>query len=66
MDGPALYRWIAGSHPALTGRVLFVTGDALGAAAARFLSESGRPYLEKPLIPADVARLVLGFPLRRP
>jgi two-component system NtrC family sensor kinase len=62
MDGPALFSWMEAHHPGLTERVLFVTGDALGPTAGRFLAASGRPVLEKPFAPADVARLVVGFP----
>jgi len=61
MDGPALFRWIGAHYPALVERMLFVTGDALGPAAGRFLAESGRPFLEKPFTPADVVRLVQSF-----
>ncbi|MBX3582131.1 MAG: PAS domain S-box protein [Rhizobiaceae bacterium] len=64
VDGPALFRWIAENHPPLTQRVLFVTGDALGPAAGRFLAESSRPFLEKPFTPSDVVRLVADFPPR--
>jgi PAS domain S-box-containing protein len=64
MDGPALFRWIETHHPALVERILFVTGDALGPAAGRFLAESGRPFLEKPFTPADVARLIAHFAQR--
>ncbi len=64
MDGPALFHWIKAHHPALVERILFVTGDALGPAAGRFLAESGRPFLEKPFTPADVARLIAGFAQR--
>jgi PAS domain S-box-containing protein len=64
MDGPALFRWIEAHHPALVDRVMFVTGDALGPAAGRFLAESARPFLEKPFTPADVVRLIAGFAQR--
>jgi PAS domain S-box-containing protein len=64
VDGPALFQWIKANHPALVERILFVTGDALGPAAGRFLSQSGRPFLEKPFTPADVARLVADFASR--
>lgn len=65
IDGPALFRWMQAHHPVLVDRTLFVTGDALGPAAGRFLAESGRPVLEKPFSPPEVARLVAGFPPRR-
>lgn len=64
MDGPALFQWIKTHHPSLVDRIVFVTGDALGPAAGRFLAESGRPFLEKPFTPANVARLIAGFPQR--
>lgn len=64
IDGPRLYRWLADHHPALAERTLFVTGDALGSTAGRFLAESQRPVLEKPFALADVARLVGEFPPR--
>jgi len=58
LDGPGLFAWLQGSRPELCGRVGFVTGDVLGAGAARFLEESGRPYLEKPFTPASVADFI--------
>jgi CheY-like chemotaxis protein len=61
IDGPALFAWIEAHHPELALRTLFVTGDALGPVAGRFLAQSGRPVLEKPFVPADVARIVAGF-----
>jgi two-component system NtrC family sensor kinase len=64
IDGPKLFRWISAHHPALAKRTVFVTGDALGPAAGLFLARSRRPVLEKPFTPADVARLISGFPPR--
>jgi PAS domain S-box-containing protein len=58
LDGPGLFAWLQASRPELCGRVGFVTGDTLGAGAARFLEESGRPYLEKPFTPASVADFI--------
>ena len=58
LDGPGLFRWLAEHHPRLAHRTMFVTGDALGPVAGRFLAESRRPVLEKPFTPADVVRLV--------
>jgi len=64
LDGPAFFRWLAAEHPDLAQRTLFVTGDALGPAAGRFLAQSGQPVLEKPFTLADVTRIVQGFPAR--
>jgi two-component system NtrC family sensor kinase len=64
VDGPALFRWMEAHHPDLASRTLFVTGDALGPAAGRFLASSERPVLEKPFAPADLVRLVTELPPR--
>ncbi|HEX9568849.1 MAG TPA: response regulator, partial [Rhodospirillales bacterium] len=64
IDGPALFRWMEAHHPDLASRTLFVTGDALGPAAGRFLASSRRPVLEKPFPPAHLVRLVTELPLR--
>jgi two-component system NtrC family sensor kinase len=64
VDGPTLFRWIETHHPVLVERTVFITGDALGPTAGRFLAGCGRPVLEKPFPPADVVRLAAGFPSR--
>ena len=64
LDGPGLFRWLQAERPDLAERTLFVTGDALGPAAGRFLAECGQPVLEKPFALADVIRLVLALPAR--
>jgi PAS domain S-box-containing protein len=58
LDGPGLFRWLEVHHPRLAQRTVFVTGDALGPVAGRFLAESGRPVLEKPFTPAEVVHIV--------
>ena len=63
VDGPAFYRAIAVSSPALVRRLIFVTGDVAGTEAGRFLEESGCRWLTKPFRLADLLRLareVLG------
>jgi CheY-like chemotaxis protein len=57
-DGPQLYAWIKAERPELADRVAFATGDTLGMAAARFLSEAKRPVLEKPFTPEAVSRFL--------
>ena len=47
-DGPALYRRILDTTPALAGRLIIVTGDAQSAEAERFLRESRCRWLAKP------------------
>jgi len=54
MDGAALALAIAERWPRLAGRVLLVTGDAIGAESNVRLREAGLPVFEKPL---DLAAL---------
>jgi PAS domain S-box-containing protein len=58
LNGPDLYRELQVSYPDLLERIAFITGDALGEGAHQFLSEANCPYLEKPVFPAAVRRLV--------
>ncbi len=58
LDGPALYDWIERHRPQLVRRIGFVTGDTLGASAARFIGRTGRPVIEKPFTPESVRALV--------
>jgi two-component system NtrC family sensor kinase len=58
IDGPALYSWLNDHRPHLAGRIAFVTGDTLGAAAGGFLATAGRPILQKPFVPAELRRLI--------
>jgi CheY-like chemotaxis protein len=58
LDGRALYREIEQRWPERAGRVVFVTGDTLASALREFVSESGRPVIEKPFLPSEVRRVV--------
>ena len=58
IDGRALYREIVERWPARAARVVFVTGDTLASALRDFVSESGRPVIEKPFLPNEVRRVV--------
>jgi two-component system NtrC family sensor kinase len=58
LDGRALYQEIVRRWPGQAGRVVFVTGDTLASALREFVSESGRPVIEKPFLPSEVRRLV--------
>ncbi|MCW5625760.1 MAG: response regulator, partial [Burkholderiales bacterium] len=63
MDGSALWRAVRQSHPALAGRMLFITGDTLSPTANEFLRETGCGLLEKPFAPAElVARMKALMP----
>ncbi len=58
LDGPGFYRQLQTRWPQLLDRIAFVTGDALGPAASRFLAESGVPCLEKPFTRESVFELI--------
>jgi PAS domain S-box-containing protein len=58
LDGRALYLEIEKRWPGRSSRVVFVTGDTLTSALREFVSESGRPVIEKPFLPNDVRRIV--------
>lgn len=58
LDGPALFELLEERYPELLDRVAFVTGDTMSPPIRRFLDRCGRPYLEKPVVPADLRKLV--------
>jgi DNA-binding response OmpR family regulator len=49
VDGRAVWQWIRANRAGVAGRVVFMTGDTMSVETQRFLQESGRPYLTKPL-----------------
>jgi CheY-like chemotaxis protein len=57
-DGIAFYRALADSVPAMSKRVIFVTGDVAGTNAEQFLNESGCRWLAKPYRLGDLLRAV--------
>lgn len=61
VDGAALWRAVRVQHPALARRMLFVTGDTLSPAAARFVEDSGCPSLDKPFSRRDLMQRVDGL-----
>jgi two-component system NtrC family sensor kinase len=56
LDGPAFYRRVAATTPALAQRIIFVTGDVAGTDAERFLEDSGCRWLAKPFRLAELLR----------
>ncbi len=48
MSGVELYWRLKGIAKSLTDRVVFVTGDVMGADTEKFLEETGAPYITKP------------------
>ncbi|NRF66574.1 PAS domain S-box protein [Aquincola sp. S2] len=61
MDGAALWREVVRQHPALGGRMLFITGDTLSAGARDFLDSADCPRLDKPFSKADLVAGVAGL-----
>jgi two-component system NtrC family sensor kinase len=57
LDGPSLHRRLVDSRPALSKRMVFVTGDVAGTEAERFLEESGCRWLAKPFRLRDLVRV---------
>lgn len=64
LDGPTLFAEVGRLRPELLSRFVFVTGDLLSESSSAFLEGCGRPYLEKPLLPAQVRRLVAAVAAR--
>jgi signal transduction histidine kinase len=58
LDGKAFYRMLAEAAPALSTRVIFVTGDVAGTDAEQFLEDSGCRWLAKPFRLGDLLRAV--------
>ena len=58
VDGMTLYRAIASDAPALSRRIIFVTGDVTDTDAERFLEGTGCRWLAKPFRLAELLRAV--------
>jgi CheY-like chemotaxis protein len=54
LDGVAFYTLLEQQAPTLCQRVIFLTGDTLGAASTAFLAQCGQPCLYKPCTAAGV------------
>lgn len=61
MDGRRLFRHISDYHPAELERLAFLTGDTISPDAQGFLRATRRPYLEKPVKPAELRLFVSKF-----
>jgi CheY-like chemotaxis protein len=63
LDGPTFYAMLTSQYPYLCQRVVFVTGDTLGAASLTFLEQCGQPWVAKPCTAAAV-RGAIAYVLR--
>lgn len=57
LSGRDLLVSIKDRWPGLEARLGFITGDTMSSGAARFLSQAGTPFLEKPITPSDLRGL---------
>lgn len=57
VGGRGFFEKVERDHPALAPRVGFVTGDTMSPSARGFLDRAQRPYLEKPIAPAELREL---------
>ncbi len=58
LNGRELYEELQRSAPTLAARTVFVTGDTLSGNFEQFLSDAGRPVIEKPFTPHEIREIV--------
>ena len=65
VDGRAMFDHLKTHHPDLLAATAFITGDTMGPSSQQLLKESRRPYLEKPVSPAELRELVYELVKRK-
>ena len=58
LDGPGFYHTLVERHPQLARRVIFVTGDALGEEAQKFLEQTSALTLSKPFSWEEIQQVI--------
>jgi DNA-binding NtrC family response regulator len=58
ISGMQLYEDIKATHPELTKKITFISGDYLSGATCEFLERVKRPFLAKPFTPDQLMKLV--------
>lgn len=58
VDGRQIYDALVTCFPKMLNKTAYITGDTMGPSSLGLLSESGLPYLEKPVSPAELRDLV--------
>jgi len=58
LDGPGFYRALVERHPQLVRKVIFVTGDALGEEAQKFLEQTSALTLSKPFSLEEIQQVI--------
>jgi CheY-like chemotaxis protein len=61
MTGIELYQQLKEERPSVADRFIFTTGDVLSGDTKTFLTETKRPYLAKPFLPAELRAIVKTF-----
>ncbi|MCG8441520.1 MAG: ATP-binding protein, partial [Caulobacterales bacterium] len=61
LGGRAILAKVREAWPSLEPRLGFISGDTMSPGVGEFLRGSGRPYLEKPAVPADIRRLAAAL-----
>ena len=57
--GFGIFEPLQDKRPDLLARTAFMTGDTMNARVRTFLENAGRPYMEKPITPDDVRKLMV-------
>jgi PAS domain S-box-containing protein len=58
LDGPAFHEALRARHPELASRVVFMSGGIFAPEVRVSLDRLNRPMLEKPVLPADLRRVL--------
>lgn len=58
VDGRGIYDALLSEFTHLLPRSAFITGDTMGESSQKLLRDAQRPYLEKPVSPSELRRLV--------
>jgi CheY-like chemotaxis protein len=58
LDGEAFFAELTRAFPAVSRRLIFLTGDVLSREKREFLESTGAPFLTKPFDVGEVRRLV--------
>ena len=61
LGGRGLYEEMLKHFPSMVQRTGFFTGDTMGATSQKLLLESKRPYMEKPVSPDGLRKLIYGI-----
>ena len=58
MTGKELYQWLLKKNPQLVSSVIFTSGSVISGDTLSFLEQTGRPFLSKPFIAAELITIV--------